>query len=321
MQLIHRKLSSPFAMWGALLALGMAGCGDGTSAGSPPEAEGSAGEAEDPAPSSPGRTYQRTLVFMDVSQDTTMFAPWDFESRAEPGGVGRTVRGWLGRGGQWALFMEDDWTAAPTRVPWRILPRGPVRLVVDTDDVVRTIIYREGLRDLSVEVGPTVAEWRGQKGEIYRLSDGTARLSDIATDGVVLDVSTARLTGEPEPVEWGLLIGEDGLNLLLVDPEGPGSYRAWARRGEEELGWPDVEMEWAETRSFERARRPIPVLWRFESDDGELTGEIEATSSHLKALEGEGALLPALGVYEVTGTVRIDDADTPVRGFLRHLQR
>ena len=321
MQLIHRKLSSPFAVSGVPLALGLAGCGERTPPGAPPEVEGSAGDIEAPAPSSPGRTYQRTLVFIDVSRDTTMFAPWDFESRSEPEGVGRTIRGWLGRGGQWALFMEDDWTAAPTRVPWRILPRGPVRLVVDTDDVIRTIIYREGLRDLSVQIGSVLAEWRGQKGEIYRLSEGTARLSDIATDGFVLDVSTARLTGEAEPVEWGFLTGDDGLHLLLVDPEGPGSYRAWARRGEEDLGWPEVEVEWAETRSFERARRPIPVLWRFESDDGELTVELEAVSSHLKALEGEGAILPALGVYEVTGTVRIGEGETPVRGFLRHFQR
>ena len=307
--------------WATLLAFIGAACGEPNAEGSSENPPGEPGAVESPDPPGGSRTYQRTVVFIDTSQDTTMFVPWDFESRSEPGGVARTLRGWLGRAGQWALFMEDDWVTAPSRAPWRILPRGPARLVMDAEDALRTIYYQEGLRDLSIELGPTLVEWRGQRGEIYRLAEGSARLSESTTAGLVLDVSTARLTEEPEPAEWGLLTSGDGVQLLLVDPEGPGPYRAWAKMGEQDLAWPEVTVTWAETRSFERARRPVPVLWQFESDDGLLTGEFEAVSSHFQTLEGDGVILPALGVYEVAGTITIDEEETDVRGFLRHLQR
>ncbi|MDH3222355.1 MAG: hypothetical protein OEO23_01455 [Gemmatimonadota bacterium] len=317
----HRRPRGTWLWAAGTLAAALVACGDPEPARSLEESGRIGADAEPPAPSATGRTYQRTIVFFDTSQDTTMFVPWDFENRSQPGGVAHSLRGWLGRGGEWALFAEDEWITAPSRVPWRILPRGPVRLVVDTDDVMRTVVYREGLRDLTVDIGPTRVEWRGQRGEIYRLSEGTARLSGEASPGMVLDVSTARLTGEPEPAEWAVLTDDEGFTLLVVDPEGPGEYRAWALDGEEEWAWPEVSWQWGETRSFERARRPIPVLWHFASPDGELDGSVEAVSSHLKTLDGEGAILPALGAYEVAGTVTVGEVEREVRGFLRHIQR
>lgn len=306
--------------WCILLAP-LLGCGEAAPDGPGEPPAGNQTEAAPRAPNAGGRTYQRTMVFFDPGSDTTMFVPWDFENRSQPGGVARTLRGWLGRGGEWALFAEDDWITAPSRVPWRILPRGPVRLVVESEDVIRTIIYREGLRDLSVEIGPTEVEWRGQRGEIYRLSEGTARLSGEARSGRVLDVSTARLSGEEEPAEWTIVTDDDGFTLLVVDPEGPGQYRAWALMDGEEAAWPEVTWTWGETRSFERARRPVPVFWEFSSSDGELSGTLESVSSHLKTLDGEGAILPVIGAYEVLGLVTVGDQEREVRGFLRYFQR
>jgi len=109
--------------------------------------------------------------------------------------------------------------------------------------------------------------------------------------------------------------------LLIADLEGPGPHRAWALRGSEEIFWPSVTVSWLETRSFERARREIPVLWGFGSEDDELTGEIESVSSHFQTLEGEGLILPVLGVHEVAGQVTFGDTQVAVKGFLRHFQR
>ena len=268
-----------------------------------------------------GTTYQRTVVFVDTSKDTAMFVPWDFENRAEADGVRRSVRGWLGRGGQWSQFMEDEWTTAPTRAPWRIVHRGAVRLVIGQEDALQDIYYQQGLRELSVGLGDVVVEWSGQRGGTYRLLAGTARLSGVETEGLVLDVFTARARESDQFAEWGLLIGDDQLQFLIADLEGPGEYRAWARHRSEDLFWPTVTVTWAETRTFERARREIPVGWRFESSDGDLSGEFESVSWHLQTLEGAGAILPVLGVYEVAGHVTTGGTRIPVRGFLRHFQR
>ena len=138
---------------------------------------------------------------------------------------------------------------------------------------------------------------------------------------MVVDAYIPRANTSGQPSEWGLLIGEGPLYLLLADVYGTGSPRAWALHAAEEMSWPNVTLAWGETRSFERARRDIPERWRFRSSDGSLAGEVESVSSDLEALGGEGPILPVLGVYEVAGQVTVGDTRVAVKGFVRHLQR
>ena len=286
---------------------------------------GAGPDAADGAPAvaviTPGTTYQRTIVFVETSGDSAQFFPWDFENRVETDGVHRSVRGWLGRAGQWRLFMEDEWTTAPTRSPWRIVPRGSARLVVGLEDALEEIYYREGVRDLSLRLGRTVVEWSGQRGTTYRLLEGAVRLADVETEGLVLDAFAVRTTDNGGGAELAVLTGDDRLQLVFANLDGPGRYRAWARQDTLELFWPDVEVTWEETRSFERARRNVPVLWHIESADGMLSGAFESVSSHVQALEGDGTILPVLAVYEVAGRITVDEEEVAVKGFLRHFQR
>ena len=137
----------------------------------------------------------------------------------------------------------------------------------------------------------------------------------------MLDVSGARTGPSNGPAEWALLVADDQMEFLLSDAEGSGRYRAWARMDGEERFWPSVAVSWGETRSFERARRDIPVLWRLRSSDGSLRGEFQSVSAHHLTLDETGPILPVLGVYEVEGTVSADDRRMAVKGFLRHNQR
>ncbi len=268
-----------------------------------------------------GSTYRRTVVFMETSPDSSLFVPWDFVNRVEAEGIRRSTRGWLGRAGEWRMFVEEDWTTEPTRAPWRIVPRGSARLVVGLGDALAELYFREGLRDLSVRPGEVVAQWSGQRGETFRLLTGTAVLAGVETQGLVLDAFTARTTEADEFTELALLTGDDGFQLVIADVEGVGPYRAWARTDSESYSWTEVEVVWQETRTFERARRDVPVVWRIESTDPVLSGEFEALSSHLHTLEGTGALLPVFGVYEVGGYVDLESGRIEVAGFLRYFQR
>lgn len=299
-------------------------CGGGNPGERAPETgadPGASGGGSAAAAIAPGTTYQRTVVFVEASGDSAQFFPWDFENRVETDGVHRSVRGWLGRAGQWRLFMEDQWTTPRTRAPWRIVPRGSARLVVGPEDALEEIYYREGVRDLSLRPGRTVVEWSGQRGTTYRLLEGAVRLADVETEGLVLDAFAVRTTDSGGGAELGLLIAGDRLQLVFANLDGPGRYRAWARRDTLELFWPEVEVTWEETRSFERARRSVPVLWHMESADGTLSGVFESVSSHVQALEGDGAILPVLAVYEVAGRITVDEEEVAVKGFLRHFQR
>lgn len=282
--------------------------------------EGPASAATTGAEPAPGTVYQRTIAFVETTSDSALFVLWDFENRIEADGLRRSIQGWLRRAGQWRLFMEDDWVTEPTRAPWRIVPRGPARLVVGFQDALEEIYYREGVRDLSLRLDEPVVEWSGQRGATYRLLEGTARLADVETTGLVLDAFAVRAAGRDGAAELGLLTGENGFQLVLSNLEGPVRYRAWARRGTREFFWPEVEVSWEESRSFDRARRDVPVLWRIESGDGRLEGEFESVSSHLQSQDGNGAILPVLAVYEVAGQLTVDGERVAVRGFLRHFQ-
>lgn len=317
-----------WAAWGWAAAACVAdpnGTGDAASgeAGAPGEEQGVQSEAS--------ATYQRAVLFMDTSMDTSMFVPWEFWNSTDSGALRRSLRGWLGRtwsnadtgarDGRWSLFVDDEWTSAAGRAPWQILPRGPVRLVMGPGGDLREIYYQQGFRDLSVRLGEPIAEWSGQRRERYRLLAGTAELSGDEAEGVVLDVTLSRSGSGAGPVEWALLAGDDGFRLLLADSEGDGPYRAWAVRDGREFAWPEVTVSWDESVTVQRARRQVPVFWRFRSRAAGLSGTLASTSSHVRTLDGPDAALPVLAVYEVAGEVSAAGEVVAVRGFLRHYQR
>lgn len=311
--------------WAAGCGADPNGTGDGAAGGAGGPGEEQAVEA------GAGATYQRAIVFMDTFRDTSMFVPWEFRNSVASDTLHRSLRGWLGRtwsnpetgarDGQWSLFADDDWTSVAGRAPWQIVPRGPARLVMGPGGTLRELYYRQGFRDLSVRLGDVVAEWNGQRRERYRLLAGTAELSGAEVEGLVLDVTLSRSGAGAGPVEWALLAGDDDFRLLLADPEGDGPYRAWAFRDGQEFAWPEVTVSWDETATVERARREVPVLWRFRSRAGGLSGTLASTSSQVRTLDSPGAERPVLAVYEVAGEVSTGGLGVAVRGFLRHYQR
>ena len=275
---------------------------------------------EDSASVFVGRTYQRTIAFMDPSGETPAYVSWEFWNREEPEGLERTVRGWLGRAGAWALFIEDPLQTGPSRAPWRVVVRPPVELVMEYGDVLREIHYQDGLRSLSLRLGDPVREWRGRNKEMYRLLRGTARVSGEEANGLVLDVTAIRSNQSVRPTEWALLTGGRRLQVLVAGSPGAEPYQAWARYDSTTLSWENVEVTWDETRRFERANRDIPVLWRIESRNRVLSGSFSAVSSHFKTIDRDDGPMSVLGVYEVEGEVSIRGISGPVRGFLRHSQ-
>ena len=72
------------------------------------------------------------------------------------------------------------------------------------------------------------------------------------------------------------------------------------------------------SRAFEPARRDVPVAWRFQSPDAEITGRIESMSTHMEAGEGPGPQLPLIAISEVEGSMTIETIPYRVRGVLYH---
>ncbi len=270
------------------------------------------------------RVYERNIVFMTTGQDSAIIVQWFFTARTHPGGVVREVRGWLARSGEWEPFFQDRWEGPPTRAPFRILPRAAMRLLVGEGDALEAILYEEGARQLDVLINGPVADWSGTRGEVFRVHDGSMLLGGQPADGLLLDVNRVHRLAEVPSGDWIFLEGGPSVTIVLEAPVGipPGStpYIGWARLGDRELRWPRVDVEWTETRSFERARRDVPVAWSIVSDDGALGGTLSTVAMQLTAGEGAGPILPVDGLFQVRGTLTIDGNSYDVRGVLRHIQ-
>ena len=94
--------------------------------------------------------------------------------------------------------------------------------------------------------------------------------------------------------------------------------RDGARLRARNFDWPGVTVSATRSRAFEPARRDVPVAWRFQSPDADLTGRIEAMSTRMEAGEGPGPQLPLIAISEVEGSITIETVAYPVRGILYH---
>ena len=295
------------------------------------------GDAPSPPFSEPGRPpsesaerdyedglYERNVVFLTVDADSAIVVSWFFRTSSSADGVDRLTEGWLARAGIWESFYQDQWISEPSRTPFRIQPRGPMDLVVGLGSTLERILFEEGQRELEVVIDEWMSDWSGNRGETFRVHQGAALFGDQRVEGVVLDMNRARLREGPEPGEWIFLTGPRRLVIVAESPGGSPAYTAWGRMGEEDFRWPGVEVEWTSVRSFEEARRDVPVEWKIRSL-GSLDRGVEITLAsagmELRAEEGPGPILPVSGLYQVTGWAVLAGDSLQVRGLVRHVQR
>jgi hypothetical protein len=139
-----------------------------------------------------------------------------------------------------------------------------------------------------------------------------------------VDMSRSRRLDQPAAGDWLYLQSGADLSLVLeapvAEPTGEVIYTGWALMGDEQLEWSDVQVRWSEVRAYEDARRPIPASWEIRSPDGELSGTLSSTASHLQIGEGDGPLLPVAGLFRVQGSLIIAGDSMVVRGIVRHIQ-
>lgn len=269
-----------------------------------------------------GRSYERHIIFLTTRGDSTLVVPWSFTARTRPGAVDRTLKGWLARSGTWDPFFSETWEDPPSRAPWRILPRGPARIIVGQGNRLERIYFEEGPKRLEVVLGRLLVEWTGPRAQTFRIHEGVTVLSSGQLSGVVLDLARARTSDDPPLGDWAFLISGDSLQVVLEDQAGSsgphgGAYSGWARVEFSDRQWQNLQLAWSETRAFEPSRRDVPMRWKIHSQAG-IEGTLAAVSPFLEAGGGEGPVLPVDALYQVSGTLSLDGREFPVQGMIRH---
>lgn len=303
-----------------LAAAALAGCGDDQAEPADPPSPAGGGAPGDFR----GRIYERNLVFTTLSGDSAFLVPWLMSAETLPGSVHRRARGLLARGGSWDAFFDETFETPPTRTPWRILPRGALRLLVGEGDAVESLVYAEAQRQLEVELtGAPLIEWTGPRGQTFRVLEGAIYVQDQRVAGLVLDMARVHEADVHAQGDWAFLTSGDSLQVILESPSAappgtPAGYRAWARLDFRDLQWPAVTVDWAEVAAFQPARQDIPTSWTLASGGNDLTGVLQVQSAHVQPGTGEGPILPVDALFLVSGTLRLEERSYPVRGLFRH---
>lgn len=348
----------PLLRVGLLLLLAGVGCaGPGEDAGPDggPLPGADEAEAAPPAPSPegaapvPGAEHLRILAFSALPTDTTTLVPWLFRSTVMEEGIRRERSVALGRGGEWELLLADTLVTPLTRFPWRILPGGPVEMVVGEADALGMLAFHDPPRTMGLLPDAFLAEWVPGPGAAWRLHRARLELPSSTVDGLLLDLNRSRGPGGAREMDWFFLHDGTGAQVFLKEPEGPrpeagelpspeapgapgasgapgaeaGSqvsapWLGWSRVAFQEREWPGLSVTRTELRAVDRARREVPSAWRVEGEGFE--GELRALRSLFQVGEGPGPVLPVDGYLEVEGELRILGERIPVRGIGRHRQ-
>lgn len=229
----------------------------------------------------------------------------------------RALRGthaWLRRGDEWSALLQDQWEAAPLRQPWRILPHGSLRVLVEDGGELESLIFGRGADAPRLNPGSLAGEWTSGPMARVLLRQGELLSGGSTSAGLVLDVELGA----------GALPSERmGTLLFLVDSADAAVAAVRLPEGELRL----LTLTLADSGPDEGA--PVRLEsdaagWRLvEADGGEVLAELQAEGggAELEAgaepdTVGDPHALPTRPPIAVRGWVADERGRRSVRGLL-----
>jgi hypothetical protein len=288
-------------------------------------------DAVDALDDAPRPRHVREFVFVGSREGEPLVAPFRFTTVVQEEEHARQARAWLAHGSGWDGFLDESFISPPAGGVWRVLPRGPLRVIAGGPAEVQALVYRRGERVLRLELQDAIAVWNRQDRLAYRFFRGQLAVGGEVTRGTVLEMQRATVTagGERESLgEFDWLVLSDGADLQILVAEALGGERdpertyAWTLVAGSEGHWEEASARWIELRPHEPARRDIPTRWAFSIPGAMITGEIEARGYEVE-VGPERAGRRAVDVrYTVVGWVRVgqEAEERRVFGMVRHTQ-
>lgn len=326
--------------FGILLVLLMAvpACENG-----PPWGGGGAPTADDDGPDfGPTAVYNHRLIFLGPGADLPTTAVFDFTALSDSIGLRQGVRVRVVDGAGWRGLMDAGWEMESMRAPWRLVPHGPLKMVVGETGDLAAVIHRDSVTT-RLALGSTLAELSPDVGTQLVLRRAQLVLDGRSVPGILLDAQLGRAVNPELAVRADTATGDDGApadsagfatpiarpgaEALLLDNAGYYAVLAAASAGP--LAWThnagrnDVRsgtrLEPTTWSAVEDGQVQVPTAWRVVSPDGELTGELAARATDRVALTGAGEL-EALVYTLVSGWVEDRSVRRDVFGLVRHVR-
>lgn len=162
----------------------LAGCED-----LPWSPEGDSGEAH--SGPFPATTYERRLLFLASGPNLPAAATFDFTAVTDSAGLQRAAGIQLATEGHWSELLDTAWSTDRVREPWRILPHGAMRVMVNEVGEIDALAL-DGDPGLRLETGELLAESSPDAGTQLVLRSARLMTADTAYEGVLLDAQVGR---------------------------------------------------------------------------------------------------------------------------------
>ena len=164
--------------------------------GAPWRADAAEEEVVDRDVFGPTAAYDRRLIVLGPGEELPTGAIFDFAALSDSSVVERGIRGRLIDGAEWVPLMDSVWEMDSMREPWRLVPLGPLRLIVGDAGELDALVF-DGEQMVRLETGSVIAEYSPDAGTQLVLRQGQLRLGDEPIQGILLDAQLARAITRP----------------------------------------------------------------------------------------------------------------------------
>lgn len=327
--MIRRFIRRQFPL--GLLLVATAACDGGAPWADREEPEATATEPD----FGPTAAYNRRLLFLGPGSVLPTAAIFDFASLSDSASLRRGVRLRLLENGAWSALLDDGWEMDPMREPWRLVPHGPMKIVVGDAGDVDALSF-DGEPPLRLEPGLTIAEHSPDAGTQLVLRQGRLVLGGSAVPGVLLDAQLGRALSPSGPPPQPTAEGDSafsptpaprpGAEALLVD--NAGYYAVFGRSAAGDLAWihsvgrndsrRGARLDPSDWELDSESGLRLPTSWRVVAPGDILAGELTVEASDPARLE-QASELTALGYVVVTGWIEDRGVRRDVYGLVRHV--
>lgn len=314
-----------WARWLALAAVLMLGACQGDLPWMSGEEAAPGSNSDETPPSS----FDRRFVFLTEGGGSPVAAiVFDFGVIHDSEATRRTARVLLADSA-WSLLMDEAWRMDPMREPWRLLPHGPLRILVgETGEVEALRLAGDSIRFLP---GATLAEYAPDGATQFQLRDAVLQLDSVRLDGVLLDLQSARplddadsspprdladadtATASPAGYTADALV-LDGAGFRMVIGRSATGPIVWLHHPQWQDVWDGAALAPAEYGLAQPAGRTVPIAWHLILATGDTVAELRVTGTDYATGSDDGLHGAAL----VRGWIEISGERRDLRGVLRH---
>jgi hypothetical protein len=260
----------------------------------------------------PKTNYERRLLFVGGRAADPAIVAFDYTVLAGPLTIERSAGLWHSDSDSWAPLLDLSWSDQAIREPWRLVPNGPLRILVDDVGEIEALRGRGGGGWFRLSPEVRLIEWSPDDLARYQVSRGEWSLGAEKVTGLLVDIQSGSegVNGAPPLAEMVLTDGSEFHLAISVPTNIPGSL--WLGRSGRSEAMDGVLLVQDAPQEDD--------TWRIDAMSGRLHGEVKPLGAPLamrRVGPAESELAQPIILQVVRGWVEVRGDRRTVFGIMR----